>query len=194
MEQTAACAPSAPSSTASAAWMPLVSGRSFATGTTTRWMAGKLGYRTRTVAVASAPNSRRRRFSQMNRSAPWFMASAILPGMCTRTWSRVSGRWTRGRSPSASCTPTSAATPTTRCTPPAPWMIWRSRGSTTGLWAMFTLARSWANVPRRWFIRAIPRADTPTRPVPGAYTSWKSMPTATRGLNFDPRTRCVGNG
>ena len=39
-----------------------------------------------------------------------------------------------------------------------------------------------------------PRADTPTRPVPGAYTWWKSMPTATRGLNFDPRTRCVGNG
>ena len=46
------------------------------------------------------------------------MASAIRPGMCTRTLFRVSARWTGARSPSACCTPTSAGIPTTRFTHP----------------------------------------------------------------------------
>ena len=62
-------------------------------------------------------------------------------------------------------------------------------GSTTGRWAMFTPARFCASVLRRWCIRAIRRAGTPTKPAPGASTWLKSMMPATSAWSFAPRTR-----
>ena len=173
MVRTAACVPSARSSKVCRGWIPPEYDPSFATGTMTRWTAGRHGCRTPTVATGSALTSRRRPSSPTSRSVPWSMASAILPGMCTRTWCRVSGRWTRARSPSVSCTPMWAATLTTRPIPPAHWTIWRERGSTTGRWAMFTPAKSYETKLRRWCTPATLKVGIPTKPEPGASTWWK---------------------